>query len=292
MFARIHVILLILAGLIPAAGYTVPKVVSTINPIHFLVVAVSNGVLEPVLPSTGTSCVHDCAVKPSDVSKFDRADILFYIDEELEPFVKKLSARSKKKFVRLSDAVPLLASRSARDSGRGYDVKDFHIWLSPANAEKIIQTICSTLSDEDPENAHLYRQNTENILKKLDVMTEKITEILAPVKDVPYVVIHDAYQYFDRYFGLNFVAALSSGHTVSTTARALHAAKTAAKAHATKCIFIDNTVGKIGAALVPNDAAHHIYTVDPVGTSIAASENGYFELMMSLAEQFRECLSK
>lgn len=272
--------------MLPQAGYTVPKVAATINPIQFLVSDVGRGVLEDGVPTLGTSCVHDCVLKPSDVASLNSADIVFYVDEKMEPYIRKFY-KSGKHLVRLSDEVALLPDRSAKHSNDStHDIKDFHIWLNPDNAKKIVEKISAVLSEIDPENAHIYRINADRTLENIDYLISKVRTSLDGVKNVPYIVAHDAYQYFDSYFGLNFKAALTAGHTLHTTARELSSAKRAAKKYGVKCIFVSDE--KNGYKLISKNIK--IAVVDPVGRSITASEDGYMRLIEELASQFKKCL--
>ncbi|ACM49160.1 zinc ABC transporter substrate-binding protein [Anaplasma marginale] len=287
---RRHVIsfMVALTVLLPVGGYTVPRVAATINPVYFLISAVAHGVVEPSLPTTGASCVHDCVLKPSDMAKLNSSDIVFYIDDRLESFVRRLDNRAGRRLVKLSDEVTLLTERAV--GGRFTHEKDLHIWLDPDNASKMVQKICTVLSEEDPENAHAYRQNAEAALAKIKDMAGRISAVLAPIRDTPYMAEHDAYQYFDRYFGLNFVAALSgSGHTVSVTAKGLSFAKKAAKEHEVRCIFTDPLHSASRYRLVSKKIK--ICALDPLGRNIRGTD-GYFELMETIANSFRSCLQQ
>ena len=277
---------LLLASALPIAGYTVPKVAATTNPIHFLVSAVVHGVAEPTIPSVGVSCVHDCVLKPSDIAILNAADVVFYVDESMEPFVRKLESTSKK-LVRLSDEVDLLQKRGLSNKRKKY-AKDLHIWLSPDNAKKITQKVSATLSEVDPDNAHMYEKNALEALKKIDLLAEDICSVLEPVKGVPYIVAHDAYQYFDQFFGLNFVASLNSKHT---TAREVAFAKTAVKEHGVRCIFTDLSSERDDYTSLGTQIKTQL--LDPVGRQISPSEeDGYCVLMRSLAKGFLDCLSQ
>ncbi|MFV9838707.1 MAG: metal ABC transporter solute-binding protein, Zn/Mn family [Aaplasma endosymbiont of Hyalomma asiaticum] len=277
---------LLLASSLPIAGYTVPKVAATTNPIHFLVSAVVHGVVEPTIPSVGVSCVHDCVLKPSDIAILNAADVVFYVDESMEPFIRKLESTSKK-LVRLSDEVDLLQKRGLSSKRNKY-AKDLHIWLSPDNAKKITRKVSATLSEIDPENAHMYEKNALEFLKKIDLLVEDVRSILEPVKGVPYIVAHDAYQYFDRFFGLNFVASLNSKHT---TVKEVAFAKNAAKEQGVRCVFTDLSSERDDYTSLGTQIK--VLSLDPVGRQISPLEkDGYCTLMRSLAEGFRECLSK
>ena len=86
---------------------------------------------------------------------------------------------------------------------------DGHVWLDPANAKLMAAAIARELSEADPANAETYRMNERNLEQKLDALDREIAATLAPVKDAPFIVFHDAYQYFDRYFGLAGVGSIT-----------------------------------------------------------------------------------
>ena len=48
-----------------------------------------------------------------------------------------------------------------------------------------------------------------NIINKISDLKSELTKDLAPIKDKPYVVFHDAYQYFEKAFGLNAVGSVA-----------------------------------------------------------------------------------
>ncbi len=83
------------------------KVIATIKPVHSLVASVTDRILEPVLLDYITTSTHDYILKPSDASNLESGNVIFYIDDNLETFVKTF-AKNNKKLVQLSKAVSLL----------------------------------------------------------------------------------------------------------------------------------------------------------------------------------------
>lgn len=74
-----------------AAGTSLsaPKVVASIKPIHSLVAAVMDGVGTPDLIVEGAGSPHSYALRPSQAGEIERADIVFWVGHELEPFLEK-----------------------------------------------------------------------------------------------------------------------------------------------------------------------------------------------------------
>ncbi|AEA81843.1 putative zinc-binding protein [Candidatus Pelagibacter sp. IMCC9063] len=73
------------------------NVVASIKPIHSLVASVMDGVGEPSLIVDGNASPHTFQLKPSHAKLLQNADIIFWIDKDLENFlVKPLSSIAKK----------------------------------------------------------------------------------------------------------------------------------------------------------------------------------------------------
>ena len=98
---------------------------------------------------------------------------------------------------------------------------DMHIWLDPRNAEALAAGIAAALGDADPPNASIYRANAERLRHQLDELDRSLQDRLVAVADRPYVVFHDAYQYFERRYGVRAVGALTINPTLQPSARRL-----------------------------------------------------------------------
>ena len=91
----------------------------------------------------------------------------------------------------------------------GHGAFDAHVWLDPANAKAIVHEIEETLIEADPDNAAVYEANAEALMTKLDGLITEVSEDLVPVKDQGFVVFHDAYQYFEKRFGLSAIGSVT-----------------------------------------------------------------------------------
>ncbi|ABD44530.1 periplasmic solute binding family protein [Ehrlichia chaffeensis str. Heartland] len=273
----------------PTIGYSVPRIIATINPIYSLVNAVTNGITKPVLLINEPVSIHDYMLKPSDKRKLKDSDIIFYVDDHLETFINKIQ---NKTLVKLSEVIELLPSRY--DSNFSYKIhttsNDLHIWLSPENAKNIVNQIKTVLCNADPENAEKYSNNANLALTQITKQTEKIKSTLSSVKTKPYIVTHDAYQYFEKYFGLNFIAALSSSHDTNISVKRLMHIKKIITQHKIKCIFSESSNDKVKNLFLKYQVKFQI--LDPIGNTLAAKDNAYFDIMQNIANNFLQCLSE
>ncbi|KJV68652.1 metal ABC transporter substrate-binding protein [Candidatus Neoehrlichia procyonis] len=280
-----HIFFFIIALLLPVTGYTTHKITATINPIHSLVSAVSYGITKPALLIQNATQIHNYILKPSDILKINSSDIIFYIDDKLEHFIPKIK---NKILIKLSSCVPLLPVRNVPHVSN-YN-KDLHIWLSPSNAKKIVKRICDVLTEYDPQNAFTYANNTSIVLSKIDQLSHNINNILRNVKDLPYVTTHDAYQYFEKYFELNFAGSLSPSDSTNISAKTLsNITKTIIK-HNIKCIFTESQTSKNKYKILSKHAS--IQILDLLGNNKYQGKDAYFKMMHNLAITFKQCFLK
>ena len=73
---------------------------------------------------------------------------------------------------------------------------------SCTNTSNPRNVIAAGLSSADPENAGAYFANAAAAREEMDSLKAEITATLAPVEGKRFIVFHDAYQYFERRFGL------------------------------------------------------------------------------------------
>lgn len=251
--------------------------------------SVTDGILKPDLLVYTTSA-HDHILKPSDASNLESSDVIFYVDDNLETFVK-IFAKNNKELVQLSSAITLLPARPhsfSRKIIHTPDEKDLHIWLSPKNAKSMILFISATLSNIDKKNAYRYNSNAVKTIKKIDQEVEKIMKELDNFKNQKYIVTHDAYQYFEKYFGLNHPSAILSIEEDSYIGmKSLMKLKEVMKRENIKCIFSHSWEDSIKPKVLSNDAK--MVVLDPIGSDIESGKNAYLAIIDSIAQNFKSC---
>jgi zinc transport system substrate-binding protein len=203
------------------------NIVTTIKPLHSLVSAVVDNVNAPnadgkmekevelKLLLNYKSSPHHYSLKPSDMQALEKADIIFFIDKDLEKFIPKFinaNKNPKQEIIEISQAsgivlLPLNKKFSINKSAS--ESKDPHLWLSPENAKRIVQIIADVMCEYDIDNADSYQSNANAYIEHIKSVDNKIHYLMNEVKYKPFVVSHDAYQYFVKHYGLNFKGALT-----------------------------------------------------------------------------------
>lgn len=266
------------------------KIVATIKPIHSLVASVTDGISNPELLMYEVVSEHNYMLRPSDASKLESSNIIFYVDDSLETFVKAF-AKENKELVQLSSVINLLPTRPHSFSSHIQDEKDLHIWLSPENAKSMILSISEALSNIDKENAHQYSTNAMKAIRKIDQEVEKITKELNEFKNQKYIVTHDAYQYFEKYFGLSYPSAILSIEEDSYIGmKSLMKLKKVVKEENVKCIFSHSQEDSIRPDTLSNDVK--MVVLDPIGSDIEPGKDAYLAIISSIAQNFKSCFIK
>ena len=113
------------------------------------------------------------------------------------------------------------AGADDHDHAGAHDAKDAHIWLDPENAKAIVAHVAKTLAGLDAANAATYTANAAHMTANIDTLSAEIAATLKPVSGKPFVVFHDAYQYFEKRFGLAARGSVTVSPDVPPSARRL-----------------------------------------------------------------------
>jgi zinc transport system substrate-binding protein len=94
---------------------------------------------------------------------------------------------------------------------------DPHIWLSPRNAEIMVQNICDGLIQVDPQDRDYYIQNENEYLAELDALDAAINSTLAGATNRWFLVDHPAWAYFAADYNLTQLAIEVEGKPLSVS---------------------------------------------------------------------------
>jgi ABC-type Zn uptake system ZnuABC Zn-binding protein ZnuA len=99
------------------------------------------------------------------------------------------------------------------DAGEGELGPNPHVWTSVRNATALVDTIAEQLSALDPDGAEHYVENAGALTAELDELDADIATAAATVPDAnrTLVTYHDAWTYFARDHGFEFVTAVQPG---------------------------------------------------------------------------------
>lgn len=297
-------ILLLLLTLPSSSLAEPPRVVVSIKPLHSLISHITEGISDSRLLLEQQQSPHHFQLRPSQKRLINQADIFFYSSNNLESFVEKLKANSKQlTFIELAriPQIKPLAARSFHshdddhDSGK-HEIEDNnvdgHIWLSVENAQHISVAAEKILSQHDPENEQHYQANLQRLLSKLKTLQKQNLALLNKLSDQPFLVYHDAYQYFEienKLSGAHFVTT-SPEHTPGI--KRIKELKQLIKQEGIQCIFYEPpNIPSLVKTLTENTTMT-LAAIDPAGSQLPAGKQHYFTLMQQTASILHKCLNK
>ncbi len=168
---------------------------------------------------------------------------------------------------------------------------DMHIWLDPENAGAMAREIAAVLSESDPDNAATYAANTRTLLHRLDELTARITADLAPMRNESFIVLHDAYHYFEARFGLSAAGSITVSGEHATSAQRVKKLRNRVQELNAICVFSEPQFDNRIVEVVTENTPARIGVLDPLGATIEAGPEAYFTLLQNLAASFKECLA-
>lgn len=293
------------------ASLAEPKVMITIKPLHALASGVMAGVGTPTLLVRGKGSEHGYALKPSEAKSLGQADLIVWVGESLETFMTKpLSALSKKVRVLEVSAIDGLVRLKPREGGvwehhdrhghshgkkqmpkhdHGDDI-DGHVWLDIDNAKLIARAIAGALGEIDGVNRAAYERNAAAVMASLDGLDLELKGRLAPVKDQPYIVFHDAYQYFEHRYGLSAAGSITVHPENKPSARRLSQLRAKVAELKARCAFSEPQYNAGLVRTIVEGTSVRIGTLDPIGADLAEGADAYARMMLNLAAGLTGCL--
>ena len=301
------------------------QVVTSIKPIHSLASLVLDGVAKPQLIVDGNNSPHNFSLKPSHAKMLQKADVIFWVNKDLESFLvkplKNISKNAKKIELINSNGIKKLKFREKNifenhhdhgkkkhdhhdhgkkkhdhhDHGKkkhdhhdhAHGEFDPHIWLDPVNAKVIVKEMAKQLILLDKENEKRYRKNLEKAFNRLDELGADIKGTIN--KEARYVVFHDAYQYFENRFNIKTLGALTVNTEVLPGAEQLKKIRKVIKHQKAKCIFSEPQFNPKIINAIAKDTNIKTGILDPLGANLKDNKDLYFKLMKNLSSSIKGC---
>jgi zinc transport system substrate-binding protein len=177
------------------------------------------------------------------------------------------------------------------DDTHDHEGIDGHIWLDPENAKAVVAAVVEELNVLDPANAAAYRANGQRVVAQIDDLSGRIGQRVAPVADRPYIVFHDAYQYFQRRFGTNAVGSVTVSPEKQPGAARIAEIRGRLSNEGVVCVFREPQFSPRVIATLVEGTDVRVGVLDPLGTDIDAGPDHYAKLMTALADGLVDCLA-
>ena len=298
------------------------QVVTSIKPIHSLASLLMDGIGTPKLIVDGSNSPHNFTLKPSHAKMLQNADLVFWVGEDIETFLEKplgtVAKKAKKIELMEISQIKKLKFREKNifeghhddhghkkhddhghkkhddhghkkhdDHGHAHGEHDPHIWLDPLNAKVILTVMAKNMKMMDKKNSAKYDANLKKVNAKIDGLVSEINNDIN--KNAKYVVFHDAYQYFEKRFGLKTLGALTVNTDVLPGAEQLKDIRKVIKKENAKCIFSEPQFNPKIIKAIAKDTNIKTGVLDPLGADLKNNKDLYFKLLNNLSNSLRKC---
>ncbi len=301
---------LFLSGTVSANG---PHVTTDIAITHSLVTQVMTGVGMPDLIVDRDASPHDYSLRPSNAASLEAADLVFWINSELTPWLegalKTLAADAK--VIELMDAKgsTVLPYREGttfeahhhehkRDE-KGHTTSqnsdataniDPHGWLDPDNGKTWLDVIATALSKIDPTNSDIYFANATQGKADIDAAISEIDATLAEFRGTDFIVYHDAYQYFEKRFDVLAAGSISLGDVSDPSPARIEEIRKNVETLGITCVFSEPQFNPELVRTVADGTSVTTREIDPLGTTFTLGPDFYLDVLRSIAQTMASCL--
>lgn len=163
---------------------------------------------------------HSYEPTPQDILEVQKSDLFVYVGGDSDQWVNEiLQSMDKEKIniLTLMDCVTLVEEEAvegmeaeeeeATEEEEGPEM-DEHVWTSPKNAVLIVQKLCDSLCEIDPDHSEYFKTNTKSYIEKLNQLDLEFQEVMkqAVRKEI---VVGDRFpfRYFADAYDLSYYAA-------------------------------------------------------------------------------------
>ena len=297
-------------SLFPVTAHS--EVVTSIKPLAFIAAAIADGVtpVSVVLPDGASE--HEYALRPSDIKRIKNAELVIRVGPEMEAYmtsaVAALPANKTLQLAALPAVTPLLlkgdddhdhehahddhvsSATENSDVHHSHGEYNMHIWMSPKIAEASAIAIHDKLLELIPNRKDQLDANLEFFKAGLAETDKQIRARLAPVSQEGYFVFHDAYGYFENYFGLSPLGHFTVNPEIQPGAQRLHQIRTQLVEQKAVCVFAEPQFRPAVIDAVARGTSVRKGTLDPLGMNIGVTRESYVQYLSQLSVQYTSCL--
>ncbi|WP_347330141.1 zinc ABC transporter substrate-binding protein [Marinimicrobium locisalis] len=266
-------------------------VVTSIKPLALIARAVvgESGRVSHLLPPNASP--HDYPLKVSDMQRLTDADLVVWVGENLETFLRRpLNPLKAEKRLTLSTLEGIhWPEQDEHDHDHGdhhHGPRDPHLWLNPNNGAVVARALAERLAALDPAGAQGYRDRAGALEQTLSELDRALETRLAPVRDVPFAVYHAGYQHFVDRYRLNQRAAVTLSPERRPGARHLYELRERLRNAA--CLFTEPYYDMGSARRLADELKLRLGELDLLGAREAITS--YPQLLERLGEDIALCL--
>ena len=259
------------------------QVAATTLPVYEFTAAICDGTEISVtrLVTESVSCLHDYSLNVRQVKAVEAAEVIVISGAGLEEFMEDLL--QGREIIDASAGITLLEGDDHED-GHSHEA-DPHIWLSPANAGSMAETICAGLSERYPQHAQQFSDNLEALLAQLNALQAYGDAQLASLSCRELITFHDGFAYFAQAFDLTILHSMEEESGSEASASELKELIQLVRSYQLPAIFTETNGSTSAAGVIRAETGAAVFSLD-----MAMAGDSYFTAMYHNIDTIKEAL--
>jgi len=181
----------------------------------------------------------------------------------------------------------------AGHDGHHHGEHDPHAWLDPMNAKIWSAEIAQVLSEVDSANASVYQNNARDFAESMDNLIASLQERANHIKGIRFIVFHDAYQYFERRFGLLAAGAISVSDASDPSPARIREIQSMVAELGVTCAFTEPQYDPgLVKTVFQGSEVKTVGVMDPLGADLQIGGSQYSQLLEGLMGSLEKCRQK
>ena len=228
---------------------------------------------------------HQFVLTPSDRLAIASADLLIWIGPELEVYLADfLNDESR------SGSIITVLENPALTIHKINDEIDAHFWLNSDNGIALAKEIKDRLIEIDQAQAAQYQSRFESFVAEIETTNRDLTERFSTSHN-NYLVYHNAYQYFERQFGLQHSVALLADPETQPGIQHILRTRELVENSMPNCLLVEPESSMELVTTLTDGMDIRTVSVDHLGYDVLPSDNPYRQLLLQVAESFESCIN-
>lgn len=185
---------------------------------------------------------HVYSPTPADAKTVAGAKLVVVNGLKFEGWLTRLVKSSGTKATVATATTGITPLKMADDHGHGHGGEDPHAWQSVANAKLYVGNVRDALIAADPAGKASYEANAAAYQTKLDALEAEIKAAVAriPADRRKAITSHDAFGYFVKAYGIEFIAPQGVSTEAEASARDVGRIIRQIKAEKVPAVFLEN----------------------------------------------------
>lgn len=200
-----------------------------------------------------------------------------YLPFELTHIYSLLKDKKDILLIKHADAIELPEKELPTHRHGELESLDPHIWMSPAYAKQMAQTIRDVLIDRFPEEKSLFSENCDRFMQEIDSIDREARRIILPKRHKLFLIYHPALTYFARDYGMEQIAIEDEGKEPNPVHVKMIIDRSREKG--VRVVFIQSQFDEANARAIATEIGGEVIPIDPLNVDWKGEMNSLLKII-------------